>query len=372
MNEPPADHLLAGLAEAFQVEPLDTLGNVDASNGWIVLSSIGMCNTSLEFATFMPLAIGFPGRNPRVRLVNGAQGGWTAVEIADPESPFWDTVDAKLRNQNLHPNQLQVVWFLEANANPTEPFPVHADSLEAQFGRAMNVIRARYPNVRLAYVSSRIYAGYACSTLNPEPYAYESGFAVKWLIENQVEGNSELNYDPDAGVVNAPWLAWGPYLWADGTTGNSDSLVWVCSDFNPNDGTHPAEGARVKVANRLLDFFTTNATATPWFLNSSSGAPAVSPESSLLGVHLPQPNPFRDETRVSIDVFEERPLRVDIVTISGRRLKTLANRSFAVGRWTISWDGSDSDGVPVGPGVYFFQVRTGDIVVRSLKATRIQ
>ena len=128
----------------------------------------------------------------------------------------------------------------------------------------------------------------------------------------------------------------------------------------------------MKVANRLLDFFTTNATATPWFLNSSSEAPAVSPGSALVDVHLPQPNPFRDETRLSIDVFEERPLTVDIVTISGRRLKTLANRSFATGRWSVAWDGSDSDGRAVGPGVYFFRVRSGDIVVRSMKTTRIQ
>ena len=42
---------------------------------------------------------------------------------------------------------------------------------------------------------------------------------MKWLIEDQINGTSELNYDPNAGEVNAPWVAWGPYLWADGTTG---------------------------------------------------------------------------------------------------------------------------------------------------------
>jgi hypothetical protein len=60
----------------------------------------------------------------------------------------------------------------------------------------------RFPNLRLVYVSSRIYAGYASSDLNPELYSYQGAFAVKWLIEKQMGG--------------APWIAWGPYLWADG------------------------------------------------------------------------------------------------------------------------------------------------------------
>jgi hypothetical protein len=39
---------------------------------------------------------------------------------------------------------------------------------------------------------------------------------VKWLIADQIAGNPELNYDPAKGRVRAAWLAWGPYIWADG------------------------------------------------------------------------------------------------------------------------------------------------------------
>ena len=58
--------------------------------------------------------------------------------------------------------------------------------------------------------------------MNPEPYAYESGFSMKWLIEAQINQMETGVIDPDAGDLDydsgvAPWLAWGTYLWADGT-----------------------------------------------------------------------------------------------------------------------------------------------------------
>lgn len=74
------------------------------------------------------------------------------------------------------------------------------------------------------------------------------------------------------GDVKAPWMAWGPYLWADGMTPRSDGLTYACSDFNSSDGTHPAPGgAQNKVAQLLLDFFKSDSTAKPWF---TAGQPA--------------------------------------------------------------------------------------------------
>jgi len=60
-------------------------------------------------------------------------------------------------------------------------------------------------------------------------------------------------------------LAWGPYLWADGTNARSDGLAWVAGDFSPADGTHPALGAREKVAGMLLTFFKSSPVTSCWF-----------------------------------------------------------------------------------------------------------
>jgi hypothetical protein len=118
----------------------------------------------------------------------------------------------------------------------------------------------------LAYLSSRIYAGYASTQLNPEPYAYESAFPVRWLIEGQIANDPNLNFNPLKGEVKAPLLLWGPYLWADGIQPRQgDGLVWTRADLGP-DGTHPSVSGRRKVADLLLTFFKTDTGTKPWFV----------------------------------------------------------------------------------------------------------
>jgi hypothetical protein len=115
--------------------------------------------------------------------------------------------------------------------------------------------------------------------LNPEPYAYESGFAVKWLIQAQIDQQRNGGVVVDARAADldydvAPWLAWGPYLWADGTTARSDGLVWLQSDLAA-DGTHPAQTGQEKVGDMLLAFFTSSPYTTSWF--------CANPDCSLAG-----------------------------------------------------------------------------------------
>src|SRR5438093_10117142 len=102
------------------------------------------------------------------------------------------------------------------------------------------------------------------------------------MIENQINGTGNLNFDSNRGAVVAPWLAWGPYLWADGTNPRSDGFVWLCSDL-VSDFTQPSASGDQKVAQELLAFFKTHPTATPWFLRapaqqincSASGDPSM-------------------------------------------------------------------------------------------------
>lgn len=289
LNVPPPAHADAGVVRALAVQPLSPLGQ-PAPDGKAVLLSIGMSNTTQEFCsqsgnppcdpwTFTGQALAHPGVNHDwLVLANGAKGGQTASTWDSPLDLNYDRVrDQVLAPMGLTEAQVQAVWVKVANGQPTVSLPApNADAfaLLADMGEIARAVRIRYPNIRVAFFSSRIYAGYATTALNPEPYAYESAFAVKWLIQAQIKQMQTGVPDPAAGDLNfntvAPWLAWGPYLWADGLTPRSDGLTWKCADFQ-SDGTHPAQPGEEKVGDLLLDFMLNSPFAVPWFRDITPG-----------------------------------------------------------------------------------------------------
>jgi len=258
----PASHLSSGLSLARAIAPLDAAGR-SWTDGRYVFISIGMSNTTQEFSQFKPLADADASRDPHLTIVDGAQGGVTAAQWISPGCACWTTVDQRLQSSGVTPSQVVAAWVKLADAGPTDGWPSYAQRLRQETSTILQIARSRFPNLKLVYLSSRIYAGYAVSTLNPEPYAYESGFATKWVIEDQITGSAELRFEPTTSA-RSPWIAWGPYLWADGTTTRSDGLSWACSDFAA-DGTHPSGSGREKVAQALLAFVKSDPTAREWF-----------------------------------------------------------------------------------------------------------
>lgn len=296
LNQPPLTHHDEAIAAAAQVVPRNAAG-APAPNGRIVLLSLGMSNCTQEFCggnfpscqpfSFIGQAAADPGVNhATLSIVDGAAGGQTPPTWDSPTDANYDRVrDTRLTPAGLTEAQVQAIWIKEANSTPSVSLPspgADAFTLESGLGAVVRAAKVRYPNLRLVFLSSRIYAGYASSALNPEPYAYESGFAVKWLIGAQINQRAGGAIDPVAGDLSdavAPVLLWGPYLWADGLTPRSDGLTWACADFNPGDGTHPATGARTKVATQLLAHLLASPYAE-WFrppcpadFNRSGGSP---------------------------------------------------------------------------------------------------
>lgn len=268
-NDRPAAHEKAGVELARKVRPLNAAGEPDPA-GKIVLLSLGMSNTSQVSGAFAGQLRQAADVNPAVVSVNGAQGGMTAKATRDPDdratgTRYWSVVDDRLKATGVTAAQVQAVWMKQADAGPTQGFPAYAETLSAEMEDIARVVARRFPNARLMYLSSRTYGGYATTGLNPEPYAFESGLAVRWLIRRQLEGKAELNFDAAKGLVRAPWLSWGPYLWAKGTEKNAAGLAYDREDYAA-DGTHPSPSGQQKAAGELLRFFRTDSTTRPWFV----------------------------------------------------------------------------------------------------------
>src|SRR5204863_8267561 len=162
-------------------QALDSDGK-PAAGGKVVLLSVGMSNTTQEFSTFKRIADSDRDKNPDLVLVDGAQGGMTAARIKDIDKPdgakYWDAVDQRLKAARVTREQVQVAWIKEADAGPNQGFPKYAQTLRDELRQIVRAMHVRFPNLKMVYLSSRTYAGWAKTPLNPEPYAYESGFSV--------------------------------------------------------------------------------------------------------------------------------------------------------------------------------------------------
>jgi uncharacterized protein YjdB len=317
-NTVPTGHDSAGKAAGAAVEPLNQNGKPTA-DGAIVFLGIGMSNATEEFSAFIGTAASTAGVNhATLAMEDGATGAATAcywtVATGETGAACPDAQGVLLQNQYdrvqtevlatatgapsapagcgaapatpcLTEAQVQVLWIKNANPRPgvsnertlcdatvsgcVNDIDTEAINYESQLGQIVRAAKSRYPNLQQVFISSRIYAGYATLGLSPEPYAYEYGYSVKWLIEAQVvqEENGTVNQwagDMSYTDRTAAWTAWGWYIWADGTTARSDGLVWLSSDFQ-SDGTHPDAQGTTKVVNQLMGFFTTSP-YTPWFL----------------------------------------------------------------------------------------------------------
>jgi len=269
-----------------------------------------------------------------------ASGGCTfAGTDADDSECNYERVKRDLLNNGFSENQVQAIFMKAA-----DPFPecdlahdtgcapgeiADAYTAEQHLSDIMQYLRcckldennistgiSRYPNLQQVFITSRTYGGYAngltlppaagnANCLNPEPFAYELGFSIQRLIVGQIDEDANVtDTDPYrngtipngsvkySGTPNqlggAIWFDWGPYLWANGTSPNSDGVFWCdsttrtntnCSgaqdlgDFRYGDLTptftqyfgdhiHPtAQGAQI-VANELVCWITLGHTCT--------------------------------------------------------------------------------------------------------------
>ncbi len=244
-NRPPRKHLQRGLAAARRVHPI---------RGRVGFVGIGMSNAMEEFRAFSRASAQDPAVSRSLTYVEGPGGGWDAVRISRNGGRYWSDLDARLRKARLGRGQVQVIWLKQAIAGEDRPFPQDARALQTHLRAIVRAAAARFPNLRLVYVSSGTYGGYAVSHLNPEPFAYQSGFGAKWLVQDSIEGRLPARV----------WVGWGPYLWTDGLAGRKDGLTWACEDVNA-DGTSPSPSGVRKVARLLGEFFKADATAKGWF-----------------------------------------------------------------------------------------------------------
>lgn len=281
-NTMPEDHRAEALRRLALIRPRDT-GGAPSPAGRVVLLSIGYSNATQEFCavdtytectpwSFMGQAGAASDVNHEsLTVLNGARGAQTSVAWDAPDDANYDRISTQgLARRGLSEAQVQVVWIKVATSRPASSLPAadaDAYTLLADWGEILRTLHIRYPNLQLVFASTRTYGGFATGALNPEPFAFETGFAVKWAIEAQIlqhrSGSPPATPAGDLRYDITPWLGWGPYIWA---LGQPDPLgAWTRADFE-QDGVHPSESGEQKVADMLMAFFRSSELTQCWFL----------------------------------------------------------------------------------------------------------
>ena len=113
-------------------------------------------------------------------------------------------------------------------------------------------------------------------------------------------------------------------------------------------------------AGQVRDFFLLArgiyaAAATP-IASRAEAASAAPADYALL---QNRPNPFTGATVIGFDLPRVAQVKLEVFDLAGRRVRVLAERSYAPGRWTVEWDRRDGAGSPMRPGVYLYRLRAG-------------
>ncbi|MBK6292316.1 MAG: hypothetical protein IPF59_11325 [Ignavibacteria bacterium] len=249
-------------------------GMIDNVDGKIVVLGIGASNAWSAFNSMELLSSTDTLRNRSVRFLNVAQRGLGLQNVASVASEYWTEVASAVTSGGYSSAQVQVAWvMLDDSENTDTVFPRAAQDLADQLYELCKTVKVKFPSVKFIYLSSRPYSGYIDPTETTlgmglvAPRDYIHGWAVKLLIERQI--NERDGYAFSGMHASLPALVWSSYLWADGTTANSNGLSWECSDFE-SDGYSLTVSGSVKAGRSLHASFAQDQLSKGWFTSPTA------------------------------------------------------------------------------------------------------
>jgi hypothetical protein len=165
------------------------------------------------------------------QIVNGAQGGFDIESIYTRPEEYWSGVMAALASQGLSPEQVQVIWNLNATRSRSGDLITERQIVHDYFIWFQASAEAMFPNLRAGYHSPRT-SGEFCLGFNPEPFAGD--------VINAIVGIG----DSSGAVTHFDKWSLGPDLSAP---------KYVETDFS--DGCHPGGAGLAKTTPIMNAFF---------------------------------------------------------------------------------------------------------------------
>ena len=74
------------------------------------------------------------------------------------------------------------------------------------------------------------------------------------------------------------------------------------------------------------------------------------------------PNPFNPTTEIKFSIPKSGNVELRVYDILGRVVIELANKNFATGSYSVTWDGKNDSGIQVPSGVYIYIIKAGQFI----------
>jgi len=188
----------------------------------------------------------------------------------------------------------------------------------------------------------------------------------------------------DAGAMSADFESWGRSNEASGVADNGSVIVeyragesvlasYSSGDFRPtNEWVQVVDARAVPIGTRTIRVrllarrsvgASTDAGQDDILLKLDSPMLDVPSLRQPFSLGAARPNPSRAASK--IDVTLEQPMRVELAVfdVRGRLIRSLSAGRHEAGRFSVGWDGLDSDERSAAPGLYFYAGRIGDLSV---------
>jgi hypothetical protein len=98
----------------------------------------------------------------------------------------------------------------------------------------------------------------------------------------------------------------------------------------------------------------------PLFASSTDVKTGSGSNPDLFFLEQNYPNPFNPETTLSFHLPESAQTHMILYDVTGKKIRTLIDRTMEAGSHSIVWDGKDDQNRPVCSGVYLLRMKAGD------------
>jgi hypothetical protein len=247
-----------------RIVPLDTFGNVSSSSAAkIVFISMGGSTGGHNMKNLQLKTYGNTLCNQKVKIINGNTGtGEGALQnIMDPGNTYWDHITQMLRGTRSSYRQVQVLYLESDDTTRFISWPQRPTLVKNDVEICMQVMKKKFPNLKVLYVLGRTRTFGDNVPWNKEPSPYYFGWGCKWAIQDQIKGVAGTQYKGRNPV--APMITWGFYQWADSLPRRTDQFYWRSSETE--DGLHANSFGEDTLTDRFQNFLLTDRNAKIWY-----------------------------------------------------------------------------------------------------------